>query len=216
MTSLPIFWAENDAFASLSGGAETQSHWAVGALGGQYEVTPLDILQPGSLAGVDLLLLAQPRILTPAENVALDDWVRSGGRVLVFADPKLVGESHLPLGDPRRPLDSAMLSPILGRWGLEMVFDPADGLRIVRLGTAEMGVAAAGSFRLRPADGSQCRLMLDGLAAQCRIGTGGAVLVADATLLEDPVGGEGSPVALGQLLGMTREASRENAGAAGS
>lgn len=217
MTSLPILWAGNDAFASLSGDAGSAPHWAASALESRYRVEPLDILAPDALAGIDVLLLAQPRILTPAENVALDDWVRAGGHTLVMADPRLVGDYGFPLGDPRRPLDTAMLSPILGRWGLELTHDPAaDTVRTVPMGSAQMAVAAAGAFRLLASEDASCSLALEGLLARCRVGEGRVVLLADATLLEDPVGGEASPEALRVLLGMAREASppatRENAG----
>ncbi|UIP06494.1 GldG family protein [Erythrobacter sp. SDW2] len=217
MTSLPILWSGNDAFAALADGEEVQPHWAVATLDRAYRIDPLDALSPEALQRTDVLLLAQPRVLAPAENVALDEWVRAGGRVLLLADPKLVGDYDFPLGDPRRPMDTAMLSPILARWGLELLHDPAAArLRTVSLGEAEMAVADGGSFRLTPADGATCRLMLDALAASCAVGSGHVVLLADATLLEDPVGGEGSPAALRALLGMTREngpeSTRETAG----
>lgn len=211
MSSLPILWSGNDAFSSLAGGADAADHWAVGALDKEYLVEPLDALTPAALAQVDLLLLAQPRILTPAENVALDDWVRAGGQALVLADPKLVGDYDYPLGDPRRPMDSAMLSPILARWGLELVHDPsAERVRTVPLGEARMVVADAGGFRLDSGEGASCKLALGDLAAQCIVGKGRVALLADATLLEDPVGGAGSPAALSALLGMARESSSES------
>lgn len=206
MTTLPILWSGNDAFAALSGGEDAPQHWAVGSLEQDYRLDPLDTLSPEALSRVDVLLLAQPRVLTPAENVALDDWVRAGGLALVLADPRLVGDYDFPLGDPRRPMDTAMLSPILSRWGIELMHDPAAArLRTIPLGDAEMAVADAGSFRMIPAEGSACLLVLDAIAARCVIGEGQVALLADATLLEDPVGGEGSPAALKVLLGMARE-----------
>lgn len=208
MSSLPILWSGNDAFAALSGAADAKTHWAVAALEQDYSIDPLDTLSSESLALVDVLLLAQPRVLTPTENVALDDWVRAGGKALVLADPRLVGEYDFPLGDPRRPMDTAMLSPILARWGLELLHDPAVArLRTVPLGEAEMAVADGGSFRALASGGPSCTLVLDSLIARCRVGQGQVVLLADATLLEDPVGGEGSPAALKALLGMTRESA---------
>lgn len=213
MSSLPILWSGNDAFADLAGGEGTAPHWAVAALESDYRLEPLDSLSSASLAKIDQLLLAQPRVLAPAENVVLDDWVRGGGAALVLADPRLVGDYDFPLGDPRRPLDTAMLSPILTRWGLELTFDPATAtVRTVPLGKARMAVAAAGTFRSRPSEDADCTLVLDGLGAQCAVGQGHVMLLADATLLEDPVGGEGSHAALQALLGMAWEATRENTG----
>lgn len=213
MSSLPILWQGNDAFATLARDKDAPRHWAVAALERSYLVRPLDALTPEALAQVDRLLLAQPRILAPVENVALDDWVRAGGEALVMADPQLVGEYEFALGDPRRPLDSAMLSPILARWGLELTVDPAAKLRTVPLGGAEMAVAAPGAFRLvSGGEDSRCTLSHDGLIAQCSVGKGRVALLADATLVEDPEGGSGSAEALAQLLGMTREATRPAAG----
>ena len=206
MSSLPILWAGNDAFASLAGETAQSPHWAVAALERDYRLEPIDALAAESLADLDVLLLAQPRVLTPRENFALDEWVRGGGRVLLMTDPGLVGDYDFPLGDPRRPLDTAMLSPILGRWGLELVHDTAaTRVRTVPLGQAEMAVADAGFYRLRSADGARCRLAQAALVAWCEVGKGKVVLLADATLLEDRVGGEGSPEALRALLGMVRE-----------
>lgn len=216
MSSLPIMWSGNDAFASLAGAGENAPHWAVAVLEQDFRLDPLDTLSSGTLAQVDVLLLAQPRVLAPAENVALDDWVRAGGRALVLADPRLVGEYPLPPGDPRRPLDSALLSPILARWGLELTQDErAPALQVVPLGRARLAVAAGGQFRLRPSGSATCLLTLAGVAAQCAVGAGRVVLLADATLLEDPVGGEGSPEALRALLGMVRETNRDIAGKPG-
>lgn len=213
MSSLPILWPGNDAFDALARGGAVPSHWAVAALQQDYRLAPLDTLSADALARTDVLLLAQPRVLTPQENVALDEWVRAGGRALVLADPRLVGDYDLPLGDQRRPLDTALMSPILARWGLELLYDPAAaGVRAVAIGEADMAIAAAGLFRLVPAEGADCALALGGLVAQCTVGRGRVALLADATLVEDPVGGEGSPEALRQLLGMARDATREIAG----
>lgn len=213
LTSLPILWSGGDAFATLASGEGSSAHWMVPAVEQDYALEPLDSLTEQSLAGVDVLVLAQPRILTPQENVVLDEWVRSGGHVLVFADPQLVGESDYPLGDPRRPLDSVLLSPILERWGLALVQDlDREAVRTVALGDADMAVAAPGEFEALPGKRASCSVALERLLADCVIGEGRAVLLADATLVEDPVGGEGSPAALGTLLGMAREPVRENAG----
>ncbi len=213
MSSLPILWSGNDAFGALAKGEAARSHWSVPALQQDYRIQPLDALSEESLAAVDVLLLAQPRVLTPQENVALDDWVRDGGQALVLADPRLVGDYDMPLGDPRRPLDTALMSPILERWGLQLMQDQAaETVRTVAIGEADMAVAAAGLFRIVPAEGADCKLALGGLAAQCTIGKGRVALLADATLVEDPVGGEGSPEALRVLLGMARDATRDIVG----
>lgn len=129
------------------------------------------------------LVIAQPRPLEPAENVALDSWVRGGGHVLLFADPLLTSESRFALGDPRRPADTVLLGPILAHWGLAL-----------REGRESAGtpfpVAAPGELSLLGDGPRDCRIEQNGLIAQCRIGKGSALIVADAALLEVAEGAE--------------------------
>jgi hypothetical protein len=137
------------------------------------------------LAGLGLLVMAQPRALAPQENVALDRWVRKGGRLLLFADPMLTAQSAYAFGDRRRPESMVMLSPILARWGLVLEFDAEQpgGLRDAELLGSKIPVDLPG--RLAAMRGkARCALLAEGLAASCRIGKGGALVVADAALLE--------------------------------
>lgn len=189
MTTLPIYWPEAEDLGELLVG-DAPDHWAKTALERQFDLRPLDTLDSDTLADIGDLLLAQPRALSPAENVALDEWVRGGGRVLLFADPFLTGESRFHVGDRRRPQDVVILSPILARWGLELAFadDQPDGVRQAEIDGVAIPIALAGHFMLRPPAGgaqSDCALMADGLAADCRIGEGRALVIADATLLEN-------------------------------
>jgi hypothetical protein len=186
--SLPIVWRES---ADLSGllRSDAPPHWARQALETRGRLRPLDTLagKDGTLplAPDALLVLAQPRPLAPRENVALDAWVRAGGRLLLFADPMLTAPSAFALGDKRRPQDIALLSPILSRWGLVLQFDedqPA-GEHEVALYGAAMPVDLPGRFAI---DGtSRCALAAEGLAAQCRIGRGAVLALADAALLDE-------------------------------
>ncbi len=219
LSTLPIYWPEGGALSALDPDAAPQP-WVRTALAREGEVRPLDALDEGALDGIDLLVLAQPRMLTPAENVALDDWVRAGGDVLVFADPLLSGESAYPLGDPRRPQDVALLDPILARWGLDLLPPPHDAtVRRVALGEgAILPVAAGGRLGLRPPAGggeADCALSLEALLAQCRIRRGHVVVLADATLLERGFESNDSPRALSILLGMARDAGGDDAGRTG-
>src|SRR5687768_16778288 len=86
MGTIPVYWGEASGFGELLAG-EGQVHWARAQLEADYRLRPLDTLDAASLAGLDHLMLAQPRALSPAENVALDAWVRDGGKLLLFADP---------------------------------------------------------------------------------------------------------------------------------
>ncbi|MCB2088014.1 MAG: ABC transporter [Sphingomonadaceae bacterium] len=189
VTSLPVYWNESpDIAAALDAGAEP--HWARKALEQRYRLQPLDTLDQLEASGQHILLMAQPRPLGAADNVALDEWVRGGGQVLLFADPMLTDHSAFALGDPRRPQDVALLSPILSRWGVALYFDDSqlEGSALVQWGDAQLPVNLPGTFALEPqlsdAPGS-CRLELGGLIAQCTLGKGRATLVADAALFED-------------------------------
>ena len=191
--SLPILWRET---GNLGDHLKTDAppHWALAVLRGQGTVTPLDSLQPGPLGsplrGIDRLVMAQPRPLSPGENVALDAWVRGGGRLLLFADPMLTSGSAFAIGDRRRPEDIVMLSPILGHWGLTLTFDEDQppGEHNADLLGVPAPVNLPGRLVLT-GTGKRCRLLSDGLAAHCRFGKGVVLIVADAALLED--GGPG-------------------------
>ncbi|WJY19078.1 ABC transporter [Alteriqipengyuania flavescens] len=203
-TTLPLAWGEASDLGAVIRG-ETESHWLRGALDAEYTYVALDTLDE-ELAGLDYLLMAQPRGLGGAENVALDDWVRGGGRLLLFADPMMTGESHYGIGDRRRPQDVALLSPILARWGLTMTMDEAqesaDGKM---LDGTMLPVALYGTFALRdPAGGApaDCTLSAEAVVAECTVGEGRVVILADAAML-DPGMGEfaGVRTALAVLLG---------------
>lgn len=187
-TSLPLYWSEAaDLSAMLSPDAER--HWARKLIERQRDLKPLDVLTPQVLAPFKDILIAQPRALGAAENVALDGWVRGGGRVLLFADPLLTQHSQFGLGDRRRPMDVALLSPILAHWGLALTMDDAEpeGERQVELLGGPLPVDQAGRFTpvpTEPGAPAACRLLAEGLAADCRIGAGRALIVADAALLD--------------------------------
>lgn len=198
-TTLPILWADSpDLAASL--GSQTEPHWARDVLDKKGAILPVDALSPESLGKVGQLLMAQPRVLIPLENVALDNWVQGGGRLLLLADPALTEESAIPLGDPRRPQAVALLSPILSRWGLELLFD--DMQPFGRVEREVMGVPIPVNLpgQLATRGQGNCRLWGEGLAATCAIGKGRVVVVADAALLErDDPSGQGAK-ALSWLL----------------
>lgn len=77
-TTLPLYWAETGDVSELITGAGGGENHIRQALEKRYQLALLDTLEPDALAGVDHLLIAQPRPLAPSENVALDDWVRAG------------------------------------------------------------------------------------------------------------------------------------------
>lgn len=195
-TTLPLLWAEQaDPAAVLAGDAPPHPAREVLAAGGT--LIGLDRLDAGSLAPLELAVLAQPRALSPDENVAFDGWVRGGGSALILADPMLTQPSELALGDPRRPQGTVMLSPLLGHWGLRLSFDEgqAAGLHGAAWGGAVVPVDLNGSLA---STGPECRIEAGGLIARCRIGAGHALVLADAAVLDPAAPGQAE--ALGALL----------------
>lgn len=178
MTGLPIIWGESGAFDPASKPAE-----AYKALQLEFQVRPLDVLDLESLASAKLLLLAQPRALNPEELVALDQWVRAGGRALILTDPLLGWQSPLAVGDVRRPPAVGLLGPLLVHWGMELEPAVVENTAIRRdIGERRVEVFAPGKFR---STGPTCNLRENAFLADCRIGAGRAMLVADADLLHD-------------------------------
>lgn len=187
-TSLPVYWPETPDLATALKG-EQEPHWARRAIEESRTLRPVDTLDAATLQGRRDLLMIQPRPLSPAENVALDEWVAGGGRLLLFADPALTAATTFALGDRRRPQDIVLLSPILARWGLRLEFDAeqAAGERAVAWddGVA-IPVDLPGSFVVIAAGrpDATCRIEAEALLADCRIGRGRVLAVADAALFD--------------------------------
>lgn len=170
-TGLDLFW----------GSSQTLS-----ALDTLFKVDRLDVLSKNSLQFQQRLLLAQPRLLAPEELVALDDWVRGGGRAVILADPLLVWPSDLPLGDRRRPPVTSLLDPLLARWGL--VLEPAQPAPVERRfveGNRLLLAEGASHFTTRHSDFARCQQIGDGFMVTCRVGEGKVRLIADADLLDE-------------------------------
>ena len=182
MGTIPLYWGEQAAFGDALSGNATP-HWARAQLEAGYTLHPLDTLSEDSLAGLEFLLLAQPRALSGPENVALDAWVRAGGRLLLFADPLLTGESRFAIGDRRRPQDVILLSPILGHWGLQLQFDESRREGFALAG-GRIPVNLPGSFVGASDEAGDCAIDSDGVLARCAIGKGRVLAVADAALLD--------------------------------
>src|SRR5690348_2993954 len=113
LTSLPLVFGEQFSLQA-SGSA------ALSALETRYRVLPISVSSPPELARCRLLLMAQPSPQPPEDLVALDEWVRGGGRVLLLADPMLEWPSARPLGDPLRPPPMFVDTGLLQHWGLTL------------------------------------------------------------------------------------------------
>lgn len=184
MTTLPLQWSEGGIEADLA--HDAAPHPAFARLSQNYDITPIDDLKAWAPKNGQLLLLAQPRALSPAELVRLDDWVRKGGRVLILADPALQWGSLYPLGDKRRPLFTSLLSPLFAHWGLELVLPMTDDRPLVirDIGAFNIRTQTPGEWLLKQSGSNSCVIAAHGILADCHIGKGRAALVADADLLD--------------------------------
>jgi len=150
-----------------------------------YEVDRLDELSSRQLSKHRYLLLAQPRLLMPEELVAIDGWVREGGRALILADPLLLWPSELATGDRRRPPATSLLDPLLAHWGLTLEPAPSDDVRRRFVGDRLLFVQGASHFKVQPSRFAHCAGEVEGLMATCRLGRGQVRLIADADLLDE-------------------------------
>lgn len=86
----------------------------------------------GNLRKADMLILAQSRTLTPDEFLAVDYYVRSGGHVVIFADPALHwtkwdgenGHHHDILTGKIQSV--ALFSPLFDHWRLAFLFEEGE------------------------------------------------------------------------------------------
>lgn len=168
LTSLPIVFGERF-------GLDAPPSPLLKALEERFTVRAVD--GPEQLRPMGLLLAVQPQAMTAERLVALDKWVRKGGRLMLLADPRLSWESSRPLGDRFRPPAEFPDSGLLQRWGLTLAPGSVEGETRVRLSaTQELTVETAGVLT---ASGGSCKVD-QGLLAVCSIGRGTVFVLADA------------------------------------
>lgn len=178
LTSLPIAFGESFSI-------EATGSPVLEALEQRYEVRPIATASAEALQGAKLLLMAQP-LAQPAEDlVALDRWVRSGGRVLLLADPLLEWRDSRPLGDPTRPPPMFTDTGLLGHWGLRLDAPEQRGERGTDVGGQSISALSPGALQ------GSCELSADRIVAKCRVGKGVALIVADADFLDWSRGDQG-------------------------
>ncbi|HEX7872421.1 MAG TPA: DUF4350 domain-containing protein [Sphingobium sp.] len=157
------------------------------ALSRPLDLRPVDALAAETLARTSTLLVIQPRALAPEELVALDTWVRMGGRAVLLVDPDLRWADARPLGHPLRAPSVTMLGPLLVHWGLKLAPVPpqASGGPVERriMDDGRM-IQIAGASHFLPSL-SGCRTESGGLVVRCAVGKGTALLVADADFAND-------------------------------
>ena len=129
--------------------------------------------------------MAQPLAQTAENLVALDEWVRRGGRVLLLADPLLEWPSKRPLGDPLRPPPMFADTGLLAHWGLRLDAPDQRGPMKASLGGFHIITISPGQLYGR------CVISADRLAADCHLSGGEAIVVADADFIDtDRLGAE--------------------------
>jgi hypothetical protein len=196
LTSLPIVFGEDFSL-------ENNGSPALKALERRYRVVPISVSDSRELSRGRLLLMAHPPAQPAEDLVALDQWVRDGGRVLLLADPMLEWPSERPLGDPLRPPPMFMDTGLLKHWGLRLDAAGKRGPRSQRLGGYEVTTVSPGELF------GACGIDRGRLVAHCRIGKGRATVVADADLLDPDRLGAGAAHnldgVLGELAGLERQ-----------
>jgi hypothetical protein len=186
LTILPLVFS--DQF-SLEGGSP-----ALTALQSRYRVVPISVTSHADLGKSQLLLMAQPLAQTAENLVALDEWVRAGGHVLLLADPMLEWPSSRPLGDRLRPPPMFMDTGLLAHWGLRLDAPDRRGPQKRNLGGYDVLTVSPGTLA------GACQISPDRLVADCRVGKGRAIVVADADLLDVSRLGAEAPHNLDALL----------------
>ena len=127
----------------------------------------------------------------PVFHGALDDVLDRFYQAALPYNPdhvvRLTGDC--PLGDPRRPVDSALIPPVVKHWGLNIfypVFENPDALPVEsRIGSGGIvPLEAPGTINFDPQAGTRCTIMRSNAIATCQVGTGRVTLIADAALFE--------------------------------
>lgn len=173
LTSLPLVLSEQ--FTLRQAGSPTLTR-----LNQRYSVTPIALADAATLAGHRLLLMAHPRAQTAEALVALDAWVRHGGRLLLLADPLLEWESARPLGDPLRPPPGFADTGLLAHWGLRLEPPARRGLVDATVDGVPVRFASPGALK-----GQGFALLGGGTVARGAVGRGRVTVIADADWLAD-------------------------------
>lgn len=185
LTGLPLRWTGGGDIAAIIAG-ERADDPALVRLEAAGPVQLVDSLVDSVPPPGGTLMIAHPRALAPQELVAIDAFVRGGGKAVVLADALSGWPAPHAIGDPRNPPVTSLLTPLLDHWGVTLAgVDPVDtAIRAADVEDARLRLASAGRFtRLPPG----CRAFDDGHVARCPIGAGQVWLVGDADLLFAPL-----------------------------
>ncbi|KTE04712.1 hypothetical protein ATE68_02970 [Sphingopyxis sp. H038] len=185
LTGLPLRWSASPSIAAMIAEG-TNDDPALARLAAAGPVSLVDSLADHVPPPGGTLLIAHPRALAPQELVAIDAFVRGGGRAVVLADALSGWPARHPLGDPRNAPVTSLLTPLLDHWGVTLGAAPAGESKPlpVDVDDARLRLFSAGRLdRLPPA----CRAYAGRRVAQCWIGQGEVWLAGDADLLFTPL-----------------------------
>lgn len=185
LTGLPLRWSGEADMAAIIAGQRADDP-ALARLEATGPLRLVDSLVDRGPPPGGTLLLAHPRALAPQELVAIDSFVRGGGKAVILADALSGWPAAHPIGDPRNPPVTSLLTPLLDHWGVTLAAANPDAPMLVAadVDTARLRLASAGRFERLPAG---CRAYADRHVARCPIGTGEVWLVGDADLLFAPL-----------------------------
>ncbi len=173
LTGLPLRWAAGGGIAAMIA-AGAQDDPVLARLEAAGPVSLVDSLVDHVPPPGGTLLVAHPRALAPRELVAIDAFVRGGGRAVVLADALSGWPARYPLGDPRNPPVTSLLTPLLDHWGVALGAVPAEEDRLlpVDVDGSRLNLFSAGRFDRLP---RACLAFADRRAARCPIGSGEGV-----------------------------------------
>lgn len=185
MTALPLRWSPDGGMTEwIARGAPDDPALARIAAAGPTRL--VDSLADSPARPGERLLLAHPPALAPRELVAIDAFVRGGGRAVILADALSDWPAPHAVGDPRNPPVTSLLTPMLDHWGVTLAGVPADARLPLAVDEAgyRLRLFSAGRFDRWPAT---CRAVAAAHILHCRIGAGDVWLVGDADLLFAPL-----------------------------
>jgi ABC-type uncharacterized transport system involved in gliding motility auxiliary subunit len=125
VTSLPLDGGAQDPMAMMQRRPPEPAWVALQQIEGLFETRMLGSDFASIEGDVDVLLLVHPKNLAPAARYAIDQFVLSGKKAIVFVDPHCEGDNSGR--DPTNPLSgmgapkSSELKDLLAAWGVELV-----------------------------------------------------------------------------------------------
>ena len=120
ISSLPLETGIGGMAAAMQGQAVPFT--AYDELRQSYRTKMLDANFTSVPNGVDTLMIVQPKNLTPMQSYAIDQFVLSGGRALIFVDPLSEVATHSPDNPETQGPDSSDLPKLFHAWGI--IYDP--------------------------------------------------------------------------------------------